>query len=87
MSHVTYLTTNLTETETETLTIERGNGACVYDKQGSQYLEGMAGLWCTSLGYNNQELADATTEQMTKLSFPICLVAKPTKWTLIWRIS
>jgi adenosylmethionine-8-amino-7-oxononanoate aminotransferase len=67
MSHVIYPTTNFNHTET--LTIERGDGAYVYDKHGKQYLEGMAGLWCTSLGYNNRELIDATAEQMSKLSF------------------
>ena len=29
----------------------------------------MAGLWCTSLGYGNEELADAAYAQMKKLSF------------------
>ncbi len=67
MSHIIYPTTNFNTTET--LTIERGDGAYVYDKQGKQYLEGMAGLWCTSLGYNNRELIDATAEQMGQLSF------------------
>jgi 4-aminobutyrate---pyruvate transaminase len=29
----------------------------------------MAGLWCTSLGYANEELIEAATSQMRKLSF------------------
>ena len=29
----------------------------------------MAGLWCTSLGYNNKELIDVASEQMSKLSY------------------
>jgi 4-aminobutyrate--pyruvate transaminase len=29
----------------------------------------MAGLWCTSLGYSNQELVETATEQMKKLPF------------------
>jgi 4-aminobutyrate--pyruvate transaminase len=67
MSTIIYPTTNFKETET--ITIERGEGAYVYDDKGNQYIEGMAGLWCTSLGYGNQELIDATTEQMSKLSY------------------
>jgi 4-aminobutyrate--pyruvate transaminase len=67
MSTIIYPTTNLTQTET--LTIERGDGAYVYDNKGKQYLEGLAGLWCTSLGYNNSELIEATKEQMSKLSY------------------
>ncbi len=67
MSSIIYPTTNLTAIEQ--LTIERGEGVYVYDSNGKQYLEGMAGLWCTSLGYGNRELIDATAEQMGKLSF------------------
>ena len=29
----------------------------------------MAGLWCTALGYGNEELIEAATAQMRKLSF------------------
>ncbi|WP_271273629.1 aminotransferase [Aliamphritea hakodatensis] len=67
MSNIIYPTTNLTNTET--LTIERGDGVYVYDNQGNRYLEGLAGLWCTSLGYNNRELIDAASEQMGQLSY------------------
>ena len=51
------------------LTLEKGDGIYVYDNQGNQYLEGMAGLWCPSLGYNNQELIDAATNQLHNLSY------------------
>jgi adenosylmethionine-8-amino-7-oxononanoate aminotransferase len=67
MSQIIYPTTNFKQTET--LTIARGDGAYVYDSEGKQYLEGLAGLWCTSLGYNNRELIEATIEQMSKLSY------------------
>ncbi|WP_261844340.1 aminotransferase [Aliamphritea ceti] len=67
MSNIIYPTTNLKNTET--LTIERGDGVYVYDDQGNRYLEGLAGLWCTSLGYNNRELIDAANEQMGQLSY------------------
>ncbi len=67
MSAVIYPTTNLKATEQ--LVIERGEGVYVYDKQGRQYLEGMAGLWCTGLGYGNREMIDCISEQLGKLSF------------------
>jgi 4-aminobutyrate--pyruvate transaminase len=67
MSSIIYPTTNFKSIET--LVIERGEGAYVYDNKGKQLIEGMAGLWCTSLGYGNKELIDAASEQMTKLSF------------------
>lgn len=67
MSAVIYPTTNLAATEQ--LSIERGEGVYVYDSNGKQYLEGLAGLWCTSLGYGNKELIECTTEQMNKLAY------------------
>ncbi len=67
MSTIIYPTTNLKATEQ--LIIDRGEGIYVYDKQGKQYIEGMSGLWCTSLGYGNDELISATNEQMHKLTF------------------
>src|SRR5205085_6409111 len=41
----------------------------VYDTDGKAYIEGMAGLWCTALGYGNEELVEAAAAQMRKLSF------------------
>ena len=51
------------------LILERGRGVWVYDTAGKEYLEGMAGLWCNSLGHGNTELADVAAEQMKKLAF------------------
>jgi 4-aminobutyrate--pyruvate transaminase len=51
------------------LVLERGEGVHVYDVEGKPYLEGMAGLWCTSLGYGNAELVETAREQMMKLPF------------------
>jgi 4-aminobutyrate---pyruvate transaminase len=51
------------------LIIERGAGVTVYDTDGKPYIEGMAGLWCTALGYGNEELVEAAAVQMRKLSF------------------
>lgn len=67
MDAMIYPTTNLAATEQ--LTIARGEGVYVYDNHGKQYLEGLAGLWCTSLGYGNQELIDAAKEQMSTLAY------------------
>lgn len=62
--------TNLaTHREVGPLVLERGKGVFVYDTAGKDYIEGMAGLWCTSLGYSNQELAEVAYEQLKKLPF------------------
>ncbi|MCB1548121.1 MAG: aminotransferase class III-fold pyridoxal phosphate-dependent enzyme [Hyphomicrobiaceae bacterium] len=49
--------------------IDRGEGIHVWDTSGKRYIEGLAGLWCASLGYGNNELIEAAREQMSRLSF------------------
>ena len=55
--------------ETGPLILERAKGVFVYDTEGRGYIEGMAGLWCTALGYGNEELVEAAAAQMRKLPF------------------
>jgi 4-aminobutyrate---pyruvate transaminase len=55
--------------ETGPLVIDRGQGIYVYDDTGKRYIEGLSGLWCSALGYGNEELVEAAAEQMRKLSF------------------
>ncbi len=62
--------TNLaTHRENGPLILDRAQGVRVYDGAGKDYIEGMAGLWCASLGYGNEELAETAAAQMRKLSF------------------
>lgn len=51
------------------LVLERAEGVHIYDSSGKRYIEGLAGLWCTGLGYGNQELVETAREQMSRLSF------------------
>ena len=51
------------------LIINSGKGIYVYDDQGKEYIEGMAGLWCTSLGYGEERLAKAAYDQILKMSY------------------
>ena len=51
------------------LVITRGKGVFVYDDDGKEYLEGLAGLWCTSLGFSEQRLIDAATRQMQEMPY------------------
>jgi len=67
MSSVLYPATNLAATEQ--LVIERGEGVYVYDSQGNRYLEGLAGLWCTALGYGNQEMIEAARQAMSTIAY------------------
>jgi 4-aminobutyrate--pyruvate transaminase len=63
-------TTNLlTHRSAGPLVLERAEGVHIYDNSGKRYIEGLAGLWCTGLGYGNQELVETAREQMSRLSF------------------
>jgi 4-aminobutyrate--pyruvate transaminase len=49
--------------------IERGEGVSVYDDQGKDYIEGLAGLWSVAVGFGEERLAKAAYEQMRKLPY------------------
>ncbi|MDP9136722.1 MAG: aminotransferase [Pseudomonadota bacterium] len=55
--------------ETGPLILDHGEGVYLYDHEGKRYIEGMAGLWCTALGYGNEEIVEAAAQAMRKLSF------------------
>ncbi|MGE0735227.1 MAG: aspartate aminotransferase family protein [Alphaproteobacteria bacterium] len=62
--------TNLKAHQTEgPLVVMKGKGVHIYDEAGKEYIEGMAGLWCASLGFDEQRLADAAQAAMGKLGF------------------
>lgn len=51
------------------LVISHGKGVYVYDTQGKEYIEGMSGLWCAGLGWGEEELVEAATEQLRSLPY------------------
>ena len=51
------------------LIIERGDGIRVWDTNGKDYIEGLAGLWSVAVGFSEKRLADAAYEQMLKLPY------------------
>src|SRR5580698_9004471 len=55
--------------ETGPLVFERGKGIRVYDEHGKDYIEAMAGLWCTALGWGEEALIEVAAEQMRKLAY------------------
>ena len=60
--------TNLAQHQTVGPTvIGKGEGVYVHDDSGKKYLEGMAGLWSTSLGFSEKRLVEAAIRQMEKL--------------------
>ncbi len=55
--------------KTGPIVIDRGEGIYVYDDQGKQYIEAMAGLWSVGVGFGEQRLVDAATRQLAKLPY------------------
>lgn len=55
--------------ETGPLVLDRGKGVYVYDDQGKEYIDGLASLWCVSLGYGEERLVEAAARQMRQLPF------------------
>ena len=51
------------------LVISRGKGVRVWDENGKEYIESIAGLWCAALGFDNERLVQAAANQMRKLPF------------------
>ena len=51
------------------LLIESGKGIFVYDTNGKEYIEAMAGLWCTGLGFGDEELIEAAEAQLRSLPY------------------
>ena len=47
----------------------RAEGVYLWDNHGNQYIEGLAGLWCTALGYGVKELGEVAKQQIEKLAY------------------
>ena len=70
LDHLVHPYSNFTTNRTGgPLVMDRGEGVYVYDADGRRYLEGMAGLWSTSLGFSEPRLVEAATRQLEKLPY------------------
>ena len=52
-----------------TRVITRAEGVYLWDSEGNQIIDGMAGLWCVNVGYGREELAKAAYEQLKQLPY------------------
>src|SRR4029453_17594461 len=69
-------------------TIERGEGAYIWDTNGRRYLDGLSGLFAVQAGHGRVELAEAAAAQARKLAFfPIWSYAHPTAIELADRLA
>lgn len=70
LAHLFHPYTNLARhPETGPMVITRGEGVRVFDETGKDYIEGLAGLWCTALGWGEERLVEAAARQMRALPF------------------
>ena len=77
LAHLLHPYTNLARhAETGPLVIVRGEGVRVYDSRASDYIEALAGLWCTALGCGNERLAKVAAAQMRSCRSTICSASK-----------
>ena len=49
--------------------ITHAKGHYIYDSDGHQILDAMAGLWCVNVGYGREELVEAAANQMRQLPY------------------
>ena len=49
--------------------VARGEGVRIFDEDGKDYIEAMAGLWCASLGFSEARLVEAAARQMRALPY------------------
>ncbi len=58
--------------------IVRGKGHLIYDDQGREYIDGLAGLFVVQVGHGRDELAEAAARQARELAFfPLWSYAHP----------
>jgi 4-aminobutyrate---pyruvate transaminase len=70
IAHVLHPYTNLKKHQQNgPLIIARGEGIRVIDEQGKAYIDGLAGLWCASLGFSERRLVDAARRQLETLPY------------------
>jgi len=58
--------------------IKQADGCYITDANGTEYFDGVSGLWCVNVGYGRKEIADVAYEQMLNLAFsPLTMGHEP----------
>ena len=50
----------------------RGEGSTLWDRDGKEYIDAIAGLWYCNVGYGREKIADAVRDQVATLSSCMC---------------
>lgn len=68
--------------------IVRGEGHLIWDSQGREYIDGLAGLFTVQVGHGRTELAEAAAKQAAQLAFfPLWSYAHPAAIDLAERLA
>lgn len=65
----TYMWHHMSQYNPNPLIVTGGKGSWITDVDGNRYFDGMAGIWCTNIGYGREELAEAAYKQLKSLAF------------------
>ena len=65
--------------KTPPVVVTGGRGVRIIDEDGKEYIEGAAGMWCASFGFNEPELIEAAIRQFKKLPYYHSLIDKTTE--------
>jgi adenosylmethionine-8-amino-7-oxononanoate aminotransferase len=57
---------------TDFISVVRGQGAAIWDSNGTRYVDGLASLWYCNVGHGRAEVVDAVADQMRKLETYHC---------------
>ena len=58
---------NMAQTRSAELVIDRGEDVWIWDEAGSRYLDATASLWYANVGHGRAEIREAVDAQMTKI--------------------
>ncbi len=68
--HIIHPYTNFQKFKTEgSVVFSEGKGHFIYDSEGKEYLDGIAGLWCVNIGHGRTDIAHLMAEQSAKLAY------------------
>jgi len=65
----------------------RGEGVRVWDTEGREYIEAMAGLWCASLGFSEKRLADAADQLLLRRLAALVVVVPDQLYRRVIRLA
>ncbi len=60
---------HMASTEARPTVIVRGEGSRIWDQDGNEYIDALAGLFCVNAGYGRREIAQAVADQLVELPF------------------